>query len=164
MRTHHSRFLVALAIGVLALSACRRQPSRWDHAAEAPLPAKPADPAAQERAGGSFNKAFPADGIDGYRRIFTQEKLGFAEAKLQAAGKVVATLAISDVAQDAAAKGKFDEASDTVWGFPLVTVGRNQSALLVNERFQLKVSSPTLAPDARKDLLSKFDLKALKDL
>jgi hypothetical protein len=125
---------------------------------------KPAEPAQQEKAGASFNKAFPPDGVDGYKRVFTQEKEGFAEAKLQKDGKDVATLAITDVENDAEAKGKFGKSTESLSGHPLVTVGKNQSALLVKNRFQVKVSSQALEPDARKQLLSKFDLATLASL
>jgi hypothetical protein len=160
----------ATTLGFLAVSlavaggSCRKEPSRWDKAAEAPLPPRPTEPARIEKAGGLFNKAFPADGTDGYKRVFTQEKEGFAEAKLQKDGKDVATLAISDVGNDGAAKGKFEKASDRLASYPLVTVGKNQSAVLVNSRFQVKVSSPILGPDARKQLLSRFDLAAVAAL
>jgi len=162
----HVTNLLFVAFSLLALGAasCKEEPTRWDKAAEAPLPAKPAEPAQQEKAGGSFNKAFPPDGVDGYKRVFTQEKEGFAEAKLQKDGKDVATLAISDVANDNDAKGKFEKSADNVSGHPLVTVGKNQSALLVKNRYQVKVSSQSLEPDARKELLSKFDLATLASL
>jgi hypothetical protein len=153
----------SLLLAVLLLAACRK-PTRWDQATEAPLPPRPTEPARVEKAGGLFNRAFPADGTDGYKRVFTQEKEGFAEAKLQRDGKDVATLAITDVGNDGAARGKFDRASDKLASYPLVTVGKNQSAVLVNNRFQVKVSSPTLGPDARKQLLSRFDLAAVAAL
>jgi hypothetical protein len=164
-RKHVTRLLfVALSLATLAASSCKKEPTRWDKAAEAPLPAKPAEPAQQEKAGATFNKAFPPDGVEGYKRVFTQEKEGFAEAKLQKDGKDVATLAIADVANDTDAKGKFEKSSDTVSGHPLVTIGKNQSALLVKNRYQVKVSSQALEPDARKQLLSKFDLATLASL
>jgi hypothetical protein len=156
--------LVSSAAAVASLGACKKEPTRWDNAAEAPIPPKPAEPAQQEKAGGSFNKAFPADGTDGYKRVFTQEKEGFAEAKLQKDGKDVATLAVTDVTNDAEAKGKFAKSTDAIDGHPLVTVGKNQSALLVKDRYQVKVSSMTLDADARKQLLGKFDLKTLASL
>ena len=155
-------WLVALG-WTLALGSCRKEPSRWDRAAEAPPPPKAA-PAVPEKAGASFNRAFPPDGTDGYKRIFTQEKEGFAEAKLQKDGKDVATLAVTDVAGDPAARGKFEKSTELLAGNPLVTVGKNQSALLVKNRFQVKVSSQTLDPAARRELLAKFDLAALPAL
>lgn len=160
------RWTIFAALAFSPALACKKEPTRWDKAAEAPLPPKGAESAnaAPEKAGASFNKAFPVDGVDGYKRVFTQEKEGFAEAKLQKDGKDVATLAISDVANDAEAKSKFDKSTESFAGNPLVTVGKNQSALLVKNRYQVKVSSPVLEPDARKDLLSKFNLAVLSAL
>jgi hypothetical protein len=148
----------------LAAAGCTKEPTRWDKAAEAPAPAKPGDPALQEKAGAAFNKAFPADGADGYKRVFTAEKEGFAEAKLQKDGTYVATLAISDVVSDNDAKSKFEKATDTVASYPLVTVGRYESAILIKNRYQVKVLSQALEAEARKQLLSKFDLAVLAAL
>ncbi len=150
---------LSLVLVVAALAAgCKKEPDRWEEAAKAAPPPVPAQP---EKAGAAFNKVFPADGVEGYRRVFTQEKEGFAEAKLQKDGKDVAVLAISDVTSDPTARGKFSQAADRLGSYPLVTVGKNQSALLVKDRFQVKVSSPILGPDQRKSLLAKFDLAAL---
>jgi hypothetical protein len=153
-----------IASSLFLLPSCKKEESRWDKAAASAAPTKPKDPAQQEKAGSSFNKAFPPDGVDGHKRVFTQEKEGFAEAKLQKDGKDVATLAISDASTDADAKAKFEKSTEKVSGYPLVTVGKNQSALLVKDRYQVKVSSQTLDADARKALLQKFDLQALAAL
>jgi hypothetical protein len=153
-----TRKLSLILLFAAVAAGCKKEPSRWDEAARAPAPTPPAQP---EKAGAAFNKVFPADGVEGYRRVFTQEKEGFAEARLQKDGKDVAVLAISDITSDPTAKGKFSQATDRVDSYPLVTVGKNQSALLVKDRFQVKVSSQTLGPDQRKSLLSKFDLAAL---
>jgi hypothetical protein len=163
-RIARSLHVALLAAGLSLSVACKKEPDRWDQAATAPVPTKPTEPAAKEKPGANFNKAFPADGTDGYTRVFTQEKEGFAEAKLQKDGKDVATLAISDASADADAKGKFAKSTESVEGHPLVTVGKNQSALLVKDRYQVKVSSQTLDAEARKALLTKFDLKALAAL
>jgi len=167
------RSLLLLAALASALAACKKE-TRWDQAAatttaearaaaraEAGLP--PASEVPQT-SGSEFNRLFPPDGVDGYSRVFTQEKPGFAEAKLQKDGKDVAVLALSDVVNDDVAKGKFKAAPDTIGQHPLITVGKNQSALLVKDRYQLKVSSQTLDASARKSLLQKFDLGAIARL
>jgi hypothetical protein len=164
MKRCASLLAVIVAAASLVSAGCKKEPDRWDKAEEAPLPPKPTASAEREKAGGSFNKAFPPDGLDGHKRVFTQEKEGFAEAKLQKDGKDVATLAISDASTDADAKAKFAKSTEAVEGFPLVTVGKNQSALLVKDRYQVKVSSQTMDAEARKALLSKFDLKMLAAL
>jgi len=149
--------LLALLLGV---SACSKEPSRWDQAATATLPA----PAAPKVEGAKLNSFFLADGTDGYSRVFTQEKPGFVEAKLKKDGQEVATLTISDASSDEAVKAKYASAADKVESQPLVTVGKNQSAVLVNNKFQLKVSSQSLDAEARKALLAKFDINGLAKL
>lgn len=153
-------------LGALALSSsalgCKEPPSRWDTAATSTV-ARSAD-APPVKEAGSFNKFFPADGVEGMKRIYTQEKTGFAEAKLQKDGKDVAVLSISDASGDAEALKKFEGATDKVQGYPLVTVGKNQSSLLVKGRYQVKVSSQQLDADARKAWLEKFNLSGLSSL
>ncbi|HEU4537302.1 MAG TPA: hypothetical protein VFS00_24450, partial [Polyangiaceae bacterium] len=87
-------FWPAAALLVLFGGACGedKKSSRWDAASSA-RPAAPASgaPAAE---GGAFNRFFPADGAEGTKRVFTQEKSGYAEAKLQKDGKDLATLSI----------------------------------------------------------------------
>jgi len=172
-----ARLTKALVFAVFASSllgaGCKKE-SRWDQAAatttsearaeareEAGLP-----PVAEvkQTKGAAFNTLFPGDGTDGYKRVFTQEKEGFAEAKLQKDGKDVATLSLSDAVNDDQAKNKFATATDKVDSYPLITVGKNQSALLVNGRYQVKVSSQSLDAAARKTLLSKFDLSGVARL
>lgn len=157
----------AIALAMLTFgAACSKEPTRWDQAAQTAKSAAAADtpPAPPKTEGSSFNKFFPPDGESGAKRVFTQEKDGFAEAKLEKDGATMATLAISDAQSDDAAKKKFEGAPDTVATFPLVTVGKNQSAALVKGRYQVKVSSTTLDAPARKALLEKFDLAGLSKL
>lgn len=157
--------VVAIVLLLAALTtACSKEPSRWDKAAESAKSASTTDtPPPAKTEGGKLNKFFPADGEGGYARVFTQEKDGFVEAKLSKDGAPVATLSISDTNGDEAAKKKFAEATEKVAGNPLVTVGKNQSAALVG-RYQIKVSSQTLDAAARKGLLEKFDASGLAKL
>ncbi|MFO0762214.1 MAG: hypothetical protein U0359_37590 [Byssovorax sp.] len=154
--------IVAISL-CLGLAGCSKEPTRWDAAASA-KPAAIASDAPPVKAGGSFNAFFPADGVEGTKRVFSQEKAGFVEAKLSKDGKPLATLTISDTTTEPDAKKKFENASDKVKGYPLVLVGKNQSALLVKDRYQVKVSSPDLDPDARKAWLERFDLAGLAGL
>jgi hypothetical protein len=158
MTKHTLVLALALALGS---AGCKEEPTRWDTAATAKATSIAA---ADSKPGSAFNKFFPADGADGMSRVYTAEKTGYAEAKMKKDGKDVATLSVSDTHNDAEAKGKFGSASDKVKGWPLVTVGKNQSALLVKDRYQVKVSSMTLDADARKGLLEKFDLAGLAGL
>ena len=150
---------LALSFGVLG---CKDPPSRWDTAATSTV-ARSAD-APPVKEAGSFNKFFPEDGASGMKRVYTQEKTGFAEAKLQKDGKDVAVLSISDASGDTEALKKFEGATDKVQGYPLVTVGKNQSSLLVKGRYQVKVSSQQLDADARRAWFEKFNLSGLSSL
>jgi hypothetical protein len=164
-----TRILVAALLACAALtSGCKKdepKSTRWEDAAAAiaqpaatdgdAAAAVPLSPA------GTLNKFFPKDGEGGYKRIFAADKEGYAEAKLQKDGKEVAVLSISDAERLPAAKSKFDGATEKLEGFPLMTVGKNQSTVLVKNRFQVKVSSQTLEHDARKAILATFDLKGL---
>ncbi len=152
----------SLCLGLL-LAACKDPPSRWDQAATAKLPAA-ASGAPEARPGSAFNTFFPADGVEGTSRVFSQEKAGFAEAKLKQDGKEIAVLSISDAVNDPDVKAKFASATDKLEGMPLVTVGKNQSALLVKDRYQVKVSSPSLDAEARKAWLGRFNLSGLGSL
>ncbi len=161
--------LVALLVASCAALAtgCKKdepKSTRWDDAAAAianPTPNDAGGPAVPLAATGSLNKFFPKDGDGGYKRVFTADKEGYAEAKLQKDGKDMAVLSISDASAIPAAKAKFEGATDKVDGYPLTTLGKTQSSVLVKDRYQVKVSSPTLDPDARKAILGTFDLKGL---
>jgi len=147
--------------------------SRWDNpsksatAPAASAPAKPGTPGSTEPKpleGSAFNKFFPADGTDGTKRVFTQEKTGYAEAKYQKDGKDLVTLSVSDTANNPDARSKFSTATDKLDGHPLMTVGKNQSTILVKDKLQVKASSMTLDADARKTWISKFNLSGLAGL
>lgn len=155
------RWLGALLLAALSGACSKDDPksTRWDDAGAAAPTAAPSSsvPALPT---GSFNKFFPKDGDGGYARVFSADKEGYAEAKLQKDGKEVAQLSISD-AERTGAKGKFEGATEKLEGFPMMTVGKNQTTVLVKDRFQVKVSSPTLDHEARKAILATFDLKGL---
>lgn len=161
MKTIPSLIAALLACATL-LAGCKDPPksTRWDDAAAVTVPAVASD-APPAVAAGTLNKFFPKDGEGGFKRVFAADKEGYAEAKLQKDGKEVATLSISDADRVPGAKEKFAGAAEKLDGHPLMTVGKNQSTVLVKDRFQVKVSSPTLDADARKAILATFDLKGL---
>jgi len=154
--------VLALLLMLLTF-ACSKEPNRWE-AAEQRAEQKAAPAATAPKVEGSkLNDFFPDQGPNGAKRIFTAEKDGYVEAKLRGEnGSDLAVLSISQAAPDALAK--FEGASDAVQGFPLVTVGNNQSSVLVNKKYQVKVSSKELKPDERKSLLGTFDLRGLASL
>jgi len=115
--------------------------------------------------GAKFNQFFPTGG-DGYKRVFTQEKKGFSEAVLKKDGKVIAQLAISDTTSTPSAAAKFDQSTEKIAGYPSVQVGKKQTAILVNQKYQVKVISkdPLFQASDRSDWIQKFNLDGLASL
>jgi len=118
--------------------------------------------------GSAFNRVFPADeaAAGGYGLTFTQEKPGFALATLTRGGADLADLAVSDAVGDAAVHADFKNYPDSINGFPMIEKGSTQSAVLVADRFQVKVigRSPEFSASDRKEWLRKFDLMGLARL
>lgn len=115
--------------------------------------------------GGEFNAFFPQPSGD-YERVFTQEKQGFAEIKLKQKGQDVAMMSISDIRNNPTAADKFKGASNQLAGFPLVQQGSTATAILVGDRYQVKVlsRSPAFTAADRESWLGQFDLKGLAAL
>lgn len=115
--------------------------------------------------GSAFNKFLPG-ASGGYDTTFTQEKEGFAEVKLTKDGTEMAKISISDTANNLAALSKFDGASDSVGGFPVVSQGSKATAALVGDRYQVKVMSrdDSFTAADREAWLQKVDLQGLASL
>ncbi|MCA2692426.1 MULTISPECIES: hypothetical protein [unclassified Microcystis] len=163
------RFGKILMAGVLAtlllVTSCAKAPSQFDQAQQESTARGAAAVVKESTSGGSFNRFFPPSG-GGYERVYTQEKKGFAEAKLKQDGKVVAMLAISDISNNPAAANKFQDSQTTIKGFPSVEQGATATAVLVNNRYQVKVLSrePDFTASDRQAWLAKFDLDGLAKL
>ena len=163
------RFGKILIAGVLAtlllVTSCAKAPSQFDRAQQESTARGAAAVVKESTSGGSFNRFFPPSG-GGYERVYTQEKKGFAEAKLKQDGKVVAMLAISDISNNPAAANKFQDSQTTIKGFPSVKQGTTATAVLVNNRYQVKVLSrePDFTASDRQAWLAKFDLDGLAKL
>ena len=117
-------------------------------------------------AGGEFNKFFP-QGDAGFARVFSQEKKGFAEAKLNKGGKNVAVMSISDTSSLPAAAKKYQKSTSKIGSYPFLEEAPLKSAgVLVNNRFQVKVASrdPGFTAVDRKAWLEKFNLDGLSKL
>ena len=126
----------------------------------------PAAVAKNAEAGGEFNKFFP-QGSAGYARVYSQEKKGFAEAKLNKDGKNVAVLSISDTSSLPAAAKKYEKSTTKLGSYPLLDEAPLKSTgVLVNNRFQVKVASrdPSFTAVDRKAWLEKFNLDGLSKL
>jgi hypothetical protein len=155
------------------VAACLLSAMLWVSGCSSPTstanpPSAPANGAAvssQAISGSQFNKFFPAGG-NGFERVYTQEKDGFAEAKLKKDGQDLAMLAISDTISLPAAAQKFQQSSKQISGYPALEVGSTQTALLVANRFQVKAISrdPNFTPADRETWLQKFDLNGLARL
>jgi hypothetical protein len=152
---------------VLLLSGCfQKEPSRFAQA-QKDTTARGAAPAVAKDAeqGSSFNKFFPKD-ADGYDRVFSQEKKGFAEAKLNKGGKNVAVLSVSDTSSLPAAAKKYEKSTEKLNGFPLLEEKPLKSTGVLVKKFQVKVASRDASFTAanRLEWLKKFNLTGLSNL
>lgn len=158
---------------IIGFDSCGKQEDpRWAEAqkkAEAELKAKKEaikeGVAAAVEEGGSFNKFFPPAG-EGFERVASQEKEGFSEYKLKKDGKEVAMLAINDIAANPSAAEKFKKSTRTIGGFPVVDQGSTATAVLVANRYQVKVLSrdASFTKEDREAWLAKFNLAGLAAL
>ncbi|MCA2644164.1 MAG: hypothetical protein EWV49_05525 [Microcystis aeruginosa Ma_QC_Ch_20071001_S25] len=166
MSFRFGKILIAGVLAVLLLvTSCAKAPSQFDQAQQESTARGAAAVVKESTSGGSFNRFFPPSG-GGYERVYTQEKKGFAEAKLKQDGKVLAMLAISDISNNPAAANKFQDSQTTIKGFPSVEQGATATAVLVNNRYQVKVLSrdADFSASDRQVWLAKFDLDGLAKL
>ena len=155
-----------LSLLLLVASCAKQPPSRFEQAQQASSQQKSGQAVAKDATqGANFNKFFPK-GTDGYERVFTQEKKGFAEAKLKKGGKDVAMLSISDIKSNPTAATKYQQSTKSIGGYPAATLGNTQTSVLVNNRYQVKVLSrdPSFTASDREAWLQKFDLDSLARL
>ena len=165
------RIVAALLVSVMLLvTACATAaPTRFDQAQQESTQKKTGLAVAKDATQGSnFNRFFPATQA-GFERVYTQEKKGFAEAKLKKGGKDVAVLSISDtqgVTGGANPAAKFANSTQKIGGYPAVTQGKNSTALLVGDRYQVKISSrdATFTESDRQAWLQKFNLRGIEKL
>ncbi|MEO1147442.1 MAG: hypothetical protein AAFY26_17805 [Cyanobacteria bacterium J06638_22] len=115
--------------------------------------------------GGEFNRFFPRSG-GGYDLVFSQEKQGFAEAKLKYEGEDIGLLAISDTISLPTAAQKYGSSTEMLDGYPVLDIGDTQTGVLVGDRYQVKAISrdPMFDAQTRREWLQKFDLAALAAL
>ncbi|MDZ8228254.1 hypothetical protein [Nostoc sp. ChiVER01] len=161
------RVVAALLLSVLLLTtACSpKTPGRFDQAQKESTQQKKGLAVAKNATQGSqFNKFFPNSG-GGYQRVYSQEKKGFAEAKLKKGGKDIALLSISDTTSTPGAAAKFSKSTKKIGGYPALEVGKTQTAILVGN-YQVKALSrdPSFTASDRADWLEKFNLNGLANL
>jgi hypothetical protein len=151
---------------LLLTTACTAQaPGRFDQVQKESTQQKRGQAVAKNATQGSeFNKLFPPEEA-GYQRVYTQEKKGFAEAKLKKDSKDVAMLSISDTTSTPAAAAKFSQSTKKIGGYPAVEVGNTQTAILVG-KYQVKVLSrdPAFSASDRAAWIEKFNLAGLAKL
>ena len=78
----------------------------------------------------------------------------------------MAVISISDTVNNPSAVAKFKLSKDSIGGYPAVSQGTTATAVLVNERYQVKILSrdPSFTEADRKAWLAKFDLNGLAKL
>lgn len=161
------RVLAPLLLSLLLLvTACAQEPpSRFDQAQQDSQQQGGQAVAKEATQGAEFNKFFPAADA-GYERVFTQEKKGFAEAKLKKAGKDVAMLSVSDTTSVPEAAAKYQQSTQTIGGYPAINQGKTATGVLVANRYQVKVLSrdPAFTQSDREAWLQKFDLDGIAQL
>lgn len=158
-------WIAGILVLLLAISTACGAPqteSRWEQA--------PADTAAEvDRSaimqGSQFNAFFPSEG-NGYERIYTQEKRGFAEAKLKQDGSELAMLSVSDTFSNPSATTKYRSSDRLIAGYPAANIGSTATGVLVGDRLQVKVLSRNDAFSAsdREQWIERFDLDGLAQL
>jgi hypothetical protein len=152
---------------LLLLTGCASKPPSPYAQAQQESTQRGAQPAVTKTAtqGSQFNKLFP-DAGSGFERVYTQEKKGFAEAKLKKDGKDVAMLSISDTSSLPTAAQKYAQSTTKIAGYPSVEVGSTQTGILVADRYQVKVQSrdPSFTQADRQAWIQKFDLKGIAKL
>lgn len=150
---------------LLLAAACgpKYDSQRWLEAEQA----SKKQPAASKQAvkGEDLNQFFPKAEAP-YSLTFKQEKTGFALAELEKSGKNLASLAISDTANEPSARDKFASSSLEIAGHPAALSGSLGTAVLVAGKYQVQVRSmnPGLTSKEREEWIAKFDLNGLATL
>jgi hypothetical protein len=168
MILHRGRRVVAallLSVVLLTTACSPKTPGRFDQTQKESTQQKRGQAVAKTATQGSeFNKLFP-DAGDGYQLVYSQEKKGFAEAKLKKGGKDIALLSISDTTSLPDAAAKFSKSTKQIGGYPAIEVGKTQTAILVG-KYQVKALSrdSSFTASDRADWLEKFNLNGLAKL
>lgn len=161
------KILAPLLLSVLLLvTACAPEaPSRFDQAQQESTQQKSGQAVSKDATqGAQFNKFFPPAG-GGYERVYTQEKKGFASAKLKKDGKEVAMLSINDISSTPNVAAKYQGSTKQIAGYPAKETGK-ATAILVGDRYQVKVQSrdESFSASDREAWLQKFNLRGIAQL
>lgn len=164
------QILAAVLISLLLLTtttACAtKAPGRFDQVQQESSRQRSGQAVVKDATQGSeFNKFFPR-AADGYQRVYTQEKKGFAQAKLKKDGKDIALLSISDTSSIPGSAAKYSSSDKKIVGYPAVLSGNTKTSILVDNKYQVTVISrdPSFSPGDREDWIEKFNLRGLAQL
>lgn len=161
------KLLVALFLtSCLLFTSCTQQaPSRFDDAQQESTSKGATAVVDTSQSGGAFNRYFP-DSSSEYERVYSQEKKGFAQAKLKKEGQEIAILSISDVLNNPSTVKKFQSSETKIKGYPAVNQGSTGTAILVGDRYQIKIRSKdkSFSQSDREKWLAKFNLRGLSKL
>ncbi|WGV23624.1 hypothetical protein [Halotia branconii] len=164
-RRHKILAAFLLSVVLLTTACTPKVPGRFDQVQQESSKQKSGQAVAKNATQGEkFNKFFPPKQA-GYEQVFTQEKKGFAEAKLKKENKELAALSISDTTSTPSAAAKFSKSTKKIAGYPAVEVGKTQTAILVN-KYQVKVLSrdSSFTASDRAAWIKKFNLTGLAKL
>ncbi|MDJ0774859.1 MAG: hypothetical protein QNJ49_15765 [Mastigocoleus sp. MO_167.B18] len=164
------QILAAILISLLLLTtttACAtKAPGRFDQVQQESSRQRSGQAVVKDATQGSeFNKFFPR-AADGYQRVYTQEKKGFAQAKLKKDGKDMALLSISDTSSIAGSATKYANSDKKIVGYPAVLTGNSKTSILVGNKYQVAVISknPSFTASDREDWIERFNLRGLAQL
>jgi len=149
----------------LFLTSCGSEPpSRFEQAQQQSTQKGASAVVKESEQGSELNQFFPGNSGD-YKVVYSQEKKGFAQAKLKQNGKEVALMSISDVLNNPQAKDKFQQSTEKIGGYPAVTSTSKGTAVLAGG-FQVKILSqdPSFTESDRKTWLAKFNLNGIAGL
>ncbi len=159
---HRYDWLLCLGLAIVTTGGCSEQPpDRWGAAQEASS-RSPGAVSGEAVEGGEFNRFFPQVEAP-WDIVFKQEKTGFAQASLHFEGREVAVLSVSDTKNNPDAAEKFNESQRRLEDMPVVAIGEQATAILVNDRYQVQIRSmdPVVGPQERDEWLTKFNLQAI---
>ncbi len=151
---------------LLVVGGCSKKkepPSKWEQTQESVIGEKAASKEAIK--GGEFNKFLPKTS-EGFTLVYTQEKDGFAQAKLKKDGAEMATLSVTDTTNNPEAAVKYQKSNEQLSTYPLVAIGSQGTGVLIAGRFQVQIRSMAdeFTENDRKAWLKKFDLNGLAGL
>jgi len=165
LRSLISLFLIILIVIIAPSCSNNEASSRFENAQQESLKSNTVAVSEDTVSGGELNRYFPKN-KGAYKVIYTQEKTGLAQAKLKRDGQELALMSISDIANNPTAIDKFKDDTEMIQNYPVIEQGSKATAMLVNNRFQIKIISRSdlMKETDRKQWLKQFDLNHLAQI